>query len=45
MGFHKDGTQADEEAGLHVAYAGQPGGEQGAIVIVIVVELLETLTL
>ena len=45
-GFHEDGTQADEEAGLRVAHAGQPGGEQGAIVVVVVVVALsETLML
>jgi hypothetical protein len=34
-GFHKDGTQVDEEAGLQVAHAGQLDGQQGVIVIVI----------
>ena len=45
MGFHEDGTQAGKEAGLQVAQARQPGGEQGMIVIVIVVALPETLML
>ena len=44
-GFHEDATQAGKEVGLQVAHTGQPGGEQGAIVIVVVVALLETLML
>jgi hypothetical protein len=34
--FHEDGTQPNAEAGLQVADAGQPGGELGTIVLVIV---------
>ena len=44
-GFHEDRTQAEEEAGLQVVHAGQPSGEQGAIVIIVVVAVLETLML
>ena len=45
MGFHEDRMQASEEASLQVTHAGLPGGEQGTIVVVIVVALPETLTL
>ena len=45
MGFHEDRMQASEEASLQVTHAGLPGGEQGTIVVVIVVALPETLML